>query len=55
MESPSHLREHPQPTRLVLLSALRFEREREITDALVELLISTAHRIDARAEKKVVK
>ncbi len=55
VESPSHLRDHPQPTRLVLLSALLFEREREITDALVELLISTVHRIDARAEKKVVK
>ncbi len=39
----------------MLLSALLFEREREITDALVELLISTVHRIDARAEKKVVK
>ncbi len=55
VESPSHLRDHPQPTRLVLLSALLFEREREITDALVELLISTVHRIDARAERKVVK
>jgi TnpA family transposase len=54
VESPSHLRDHPQPTRLVLLSALLFEREREITDALVELLISTVHRIDARAEKRVV-
>ncbi len=39
---------------LVLLSALLFEREREITDTLVELLISTVHRINARAEKKVV-
>jgi len=55
VESPSHLRDHPQPTRLVLLSALLFEREREVTDTLVELLISTVHRIDARAEKKVVK
>ncbi len=55
VESPSHLRDHPQPTRLVLLSALLFDREREITDTLVELLISTVHRIDARAEKKVVK
>ena len=55
IESPSHLRDHPQPTRLVLLAALLFEREREITDALVELLISTVHRIDARAEKRVIK
>ncbi len=52
--SPSHLRDHAQPTRLVLLAALLLEREREITDALVELLIATVHRISARAEKKVV-
>jgi hypothetical protein len=54
VESPSHLREHPQLTRLALLSARLFRREREITDTLVELLISTVHRINARAEKKVV-
>lgn len=29
-------------------------REREITDALVELLIATVHRINARAERKVI-
>jgi hypothetical protein len=29
-------------------------REREITDALVELLISTVHRVGARADKRVV-
>jgi len=33
---------------------LLFLREREITDTLVELLISTVHRINARSEKKVV-
>ncbi|MGH9076081.1 MAG: DUF4158 domain-containing protein [Acidimicrobiales bacterium] len=54
VESPSHLRDHPQPTRLALLSALLSEREREITDALVGLLIATVHRIDAHADKKVV-
>jgi TnpA family transposase len=54
VESPSHLRAHPQPTRLALLSALLFEREREITDALVGLLIATVHRINAHADKKVV-
>jgi hypothetical protein len=53
MESPSHLRTHPMPLRLTLLAALVHEREREITDTLVELLISTVHRISARAEKKV--
>ena len=54
VESPSHLRDHPQGTRLALLSALLFEREREITDALVGLLIATVHRINAHADKKVV-
>src|SRR5664280_250631 len=33
--------------------ALLHIREREITDTLVELLIATVHRINARAEKKV--
>ncbi|WP_078628737.1 hypothetical protein [Streptomyces sp. NRRL F-2664] len=53
VESPSHLRTHPAPLRVTLLAALLHEREREITDTLVELLISTVHRIGARAEKKV--
>lgn len=44
VESPSHLRGHPGPTRLTLLAALLSLREREITDTLVELLTSTAHR-----------
>ncbi|GAA2941725.1 hypothetical protein [Streptomyces enissocaesilis] len=41
------------PLRVTLLAAFPHEREREITDTLVELLISTVHRIGARAEKKV--
>ncbi len=53
VESPSHLRTHPLPLRVTLLAALLREREREITDTLVELLIATVHRIGARAERKV--
>ena len=53
MESPSHLRDHPEPLMLTLLAALLHTRLREITDTLVELLISTVHRIGARADKKV--
>jgi len=45
VESPSHLREHPQPTKLALLCALLVVREREVTDTLAQLLISTIHRI----------
>ncbi len=53
VESPSHLRDHPDPLMLTLLAALLHTRLREITDTLVELLISTVHRIGARADKKV--
>ncbi|MET7300408.1 Tn3 family transposase [Embleya sp. NPDC005575] len=52
--SPSHLRRFGPEVRHVLLAALVFRREREITDTLVELLNSTVHRINARAEKKVL-
>ncbi len=52
-EAPSHLRAHPRPTRLTLLAALVWSRQREITDTLVELLISVVHVINARAEKRV--
>lgn len=54
VESPSHLREHPQATKLALLCALLVMREREVTDTLAQLLISTIQRINAHAEKKVV-
>src|SRR5450755_126078 len=53
VESPSHLREHPRALRVTLLAALLWAREREITDTLVDLLISTVHRIGAKADKKV--
>ena len=53
VESPSHLRTHPEELRLAMLAALLREREREISDTLVELLISTVHRVAARAERKV--
>ena len=53
VEAPSHLRDHPRPLMLTLLAALVYEREREITDTLADLLISTVHRIGARAERKV--
>jgi hypothetical protein len=54
VESPVHLREHPQPTKLALLCALLALREREVTDSLAQLLISTVHRINAHAEQKVI-
>ena len=52
-EAPSHLRGHPHQIKVCLLGALLFSREREITDTLVDLVISTVHKINARAEKVV--
>ncbi|MFE7245780.1 DUF4158 domain-containing protein [Streptomyces sp. NPDC057580] len=49
--SPSHLRRFDAPVRHVLLAALLFQRQREITDTLVELLNSTVRRINARREE----
>jgi hypothetical protein len=53
VEAPSHLREHAEPLMLTLLAALLHSREREIIDALVDLLIQTVHRIGARADRRV--
>jgi TnpA family transposase len=55
IESPSHLQDHTRPLMLTLLAALIHAREQEITDALVDLLNATVHRINARADKKVTK
>ncbi|WP_198541164.1 DUF4158 domain-containing protein, partial [Parafrankia soli] len=52
-EAPSHLRSHPHEVKVTLLAAYVYCRAREITDTLVDLLISTVHRINARADTKV--
>lgn len=52
-EAPSLLRAHPEPIRLALLAALCWQRQQEITDSLVDLLIQLVHRIGARAERRV--
>jgi hypothetical protein len=54
IEAPSHLRRHNEPVTVMLLAALVSCREREVTDALVELFLATVHRIGARAEKRVI-
>lgn len=53
IESPSHLRRHSDAVQVAMLAALLVTRQQEITDQLVQLLISTVHRIGLRAEKKV--
>jgi hypothetical protein len=52
-EAPSHLRSHPHDIKMTLLAAYLYCRSREITDTLVDLLIATVHRINARADTKV--
>jgi TnpA family transposase len=52
-EAPSQLRRHPHDIKVTLLAAYLSCRGREITDTLVDLLIATVHRINARADTKV--
>jgi hypothetical protein len=52
-EPPRELRRHPPEMRYTLLAALCWQRQQEITDNLVELLIHIAHRVGVRAEEKV--
>ncbi|MPZ66640.1 MAG: Tn3 family transposase [Pseudonocardiaceae bacterium] len=50
---PSDLRAASGEVRLTLLAALCWVRQTEVTDALVELLISLVHKVNARAERRV--
>lgn len=52
-EPPRELRRHPETVRYALLAALCWQRQVEVTDNLVELLIHIAHHISARAESRV--
>jgi hypothetical protein len=52
-EELHELRRHPDPIRLTLLAAFCHVRGREIADTLTDLLITTIHRIGAKAEKRV--
>ncbi|MEU6739620.1 hypothetical protein [Streptosporangium sandarakinum] len=53
VSSPSHLRRHSHELRVMLPTAYLHRRRREITDTLVDLLITTVRRINARADTKV--
>jgi Domain of unknown function (DUF4158) len=54
-EAPNELRAHPPALRATLVAALCWLRGREITDAVVDLLIQVIHKIGIRAEKRVEK
>ena len=54
-EPPREMRAHPAPIRYTLMAAFCRQRQQEVIDELVELLIRIVHRISVRAEKHVVK
>lgn len=52
-EPPRELRWHPEPIRYTLISAFCWLRTQEVTDNLVDLLMSIVHRIGTKAERRV--
>jgi Tn3 transposase DDE domain/Domain of unknown function (DUF4158) len=54
-EPPRELRRHPEAVRYTLLAAFCWQRQQEIIDALIDLLLLIVHKIGAKAEKHVTK
>lgn len=54
-ETPYHLRQHPPEIRYTLMAAFCIQRSQEITDNLIELLMSIIQRIGTRAERRINK
>ncbi|WP_373415045.1 hypothetical protein [Ensifer aridi] len=54
-ETAREVRRHREPRRLGLYAIYLVRREREIIDAVVDLLIETVHKMATMAERKVVK
>jgi TnpA family transposase len=52
-ESSWELRRHPPEIRYTLVAIYCWQRQREITDTLIDLLIQVIHKIGSRAENKV--
>lgn len=53
IETVWSLRRYASPVRHALMAAFCHERQREIIDGLIDLLMQIIHKIDSRAEKKV--
>ncbi len=53
VEDLYEIRRHPEHIRYTLLSAYCYQRQQEITDTLLDLLINLIHRIEKRAERTV--
>lgn len=54
-ETPYLLRQHPSAIRYTLMAAFCVQRAQEITDNLIELLMSIIQRIGTRAERRINK
>ncbi len=54
-EAPSELRRHPSAVRYTLLACFCWQRQQQVTDNLVRLLIQIIHKMNTRAETKVKK
>jgi TnpA family transposase len=52
-EESRDLRSHPTPLRLTLLAAFAWQRQHEVTDTLVDLLIKMIQQIGVKAERRV--
>ncbi len=52
-EETRDIRRHPTAVRLTLLAAFAWQRQREVTDTLVDLLIKMIHHIGVKAERRV--
>lgn len=52
-ETPYLLRQHPPAIRYTLMAAFCVQRAQEITDNLIELLMSIIQRIGTRAERRI--
>lgn len=55
VEEPFELRRHRDALRMTIVGAFCHERSREITDTLVDLLVATVHRVQAKSERRVEK
>ncbi len=54
-QAPRELRRHPPAIRYTLMAAFCWQRQQEITDTLVELLVQIVHRIYLSAERRIDK
>jgi hypothetical protein len=52
-EKTAELKRHPRALRLTLIAVMVWQRQMEITDTIVDVLLGMLHRTEIRAEKRV--